>query len=246
MLYRLYFFLFFHVLHPSQLFLLLLSKNSISVSIPSTISSLILFTPTSNVSQESSASGASLEETSLRCLVVETERQGPADSERPSGDLHPLTLGDFLASPPGQPQASRKNRRSSLKFVIEEDTLRHPFLDDVVAKGHKLVSDEHWRFKHFPHGELVLATTNFSDDKKMGEGEFGSVFRGNLSDLGSVVAVKKISRVAIKRKREFVRELLDINELLWHENLLELIGWSYNCGELLIVSEFMSNGSCRR
>ncbi|XXG49093.1 hypothetical protein AAC387_Pa02g3365 [Persea americana] len=77
----------------------------------------------------------------------------------------------------------------------------------------------------------------------MGEGEFGSVFRGNLSDLGSVVAVKKISRVAIKRKREFVRELLDINELLWHENLLELIGWSYNCGELLLVSEFMSNGS---
>ncbi|RWR74095.1 Serine/threonine protein kinase [Cinnamomum micranthum f. kanehirae] len=213
------------------------------------------------VSQESSASGASLEETSLRCLKVETERQGPADSERPAGDLHPLTLGDILASLPAQPQASRKNRRSGLNFVYEEEGKlptqpqasrqnrrsglyftydNEGCFVNSVAQASKPVSDKHWRFKEFRHAELVLATTNFSDDKKTGEGEFGSVFSGYLSDLVSAVAVKKISRGAIK---EFVRELRDINKLLWHENLLELIGWSCRSGELLLVSEFMPNGS---
>jgi hypothetical protein len=34
--------------------------------------------------------------------------------------------------------------------------------------------------KRFPYGELSIATSNFADSQKLGEGGFGSVYKGHL------------------------------------------------------------------
>ncbi|KAM0926793.1 hypothetical protein ACQ4PT_002994 [Festuca glaucescens] len=46
--------------------------------------------------------------------------------------------------------------------------------------------------KRFRYGELAIATDNFSDEKKLGEGGFGSVYRGHLKESNLEVAIKSL------------------------------------------------------
>lgn len=98
------------------------------------------------------------------------------------------------------------------------------------------------RPKMFSYGDLVLATNNFSSDRKLGQGGFGVVYKGYLSDLGVEVAVKKISRGSKQGKKEYITEVKIISGLR-HRNLVQLIGWCHDKGEFLLVYEFMPNGS---
>ncbi|KAF8396172.1 hypothetical protein HHK36_017785 [Tetracentron sinense] len=95
--------------------------------------------------------------------------------------------------------------------------------------------------KRFSYEELALATNNFVNDRKLGEGGFGSVYKGFLNDLGRLVAVKKI---AISRHAEqvFITELKIISGLIYR-NLVPFIGWCHDQGEFLLVYEYMYNGS---
>lgn len=96
--------------------------------------------------------------------------------------------------------------------------------------------------KRFTYEELALSTNNFSDERKLGQGGFGGVYKGYLSDLDLVVAVKKISRGSRQGKREYMTEIQIISQLR-HRNLVQLLGWCHDHGEFLLVYEFMPNGS---
>ena len=48
--------------------------------------------------------------------------------------------------------------------------------------------------RRFSYNELASATYNFSNERKLGEGGFGAVYKGYLTDLDIPIAVKKISR----------------------------------------------------
>ncbi|KAI4317482.1 hypothetical protein L6164_025348 [Bauhinia variegata] len=96
--------------------------------------------------------------------------------------------------------------------------------------------------RRFSYKELVVATNNFSRDRKLGQGGFGAVYRGYFADLDLAVAVKKISRSSKQGKREYITEVRVISRLR-HRNLVQLIGWCHDKGEFLLVYEFMPNGS---
>ncbi|XP_028790475.1 L-type lectin-domain containing receptor kinase IX.1-like [Neltuma alba] len=96
--------------------------------------------------------------------------------------------------------------------------------------------------RRFTHRELSKATNNFSQDRKLGQGGFGAVYRGYFPDIDLTVAVKKISRGSRQGKREYVTEVKIISQLR-HRNLVQLIGWCHEKGEFLLVYEFMPNGS---
>lgn len=96
--------------------------------------------------------------------------------------------------------------------------------------------------RRFDYKDLVLATNNFSKEKKLGEGGFGEVYKGYLVDLDMAVAVKKISRGSRQGKKEYITEVKIISSLR-HRNLVQLIGWCHDQGEFLLVYEFMPNGS---
>ncbi|XVE83033.1 hypothetical protein DITRI_Ditri16bG0054300 [Diplodiscus trichospermus] len=96
--------------------------------------------------------------------------------------------------------------------------------------------------RRFTFEELASATNNFSNERKLGEGGFGAVFRGYLADLDMAVAVKKISRGSRQGKREYITEVKIISQLR-HRYLVQLIGWCHDKGEFLLVYEYMSNGS---
>ncbi|XWS45045.1 hypothetical protein CRYUN_Cryun15aG0102800 [Craigia yunnanensis] len=96
--------------------------------------------------------------------------------------------------------------------------------------------------RRFSYGDLVSATNIFSEQRKLGEGGFGAVYRGYLPDLDMIVAVKRISRGSKQGKKEYVTEVKVISQLR-HRNLVQLIGWCHDRSEFLLVYEFMPNGS---
>jgi interleukin-1 receptor-associated kinase 1 len=96
--------------------------------------------------------------------------------------------------------------------------------------------------RRFSYDELTAATDNFSDNRVLGRGGFGSVYQGVLSDISRKVAIKRVSETSRQGWKEFVSEVNIISRLR-HRNLVQLIGWCHGGDELLLVYDLMHNGS---
>ncbi|XP_045829881.1 lysM domain receptor-like kinase 3 isoform X2 [Trifolium pratense] len=88
----------------------------------------------------------------------------------------------------------------------------------------------------FSYEELSVATNNFSEDNKIGEGGFGEVFYAELR--GQIAAVKKMK---MKASKEFYAELKVLTRV-HHLNLVRLIGYCVE-GFLFLVYEYIDNGN---
>ncbi|CAL2253966.1 unnamed protein product [Prunus armeniaca] len=115
----------------------------------------------------------------------------------------------------------------------DEDPMVNELKDDEFEKGAGP--------RKFSYSELARATSNFSEEKKLGEGGFGGVYKGFIPDLNSYVAVKRISRGSKQGPKEYASEVRIISRVR-HRNLVQLIGWCHE-RKFLLVYEFMPNGS---
>ncbi|XP_055823473.1 LEAF RUST 10 DISEASE-RESISTANCE LOCUS RECEPTOR-LIKE PROTEIN KINASE-like 1.2 isoform X3 [Solanum dulcamara] len=94
----------------------------------------------------------------------------------------------------------------------------------------------------FDYNELEEATNNFDSKKELGDGGYGTVYKGKLRD-GRVVAVKRLYENNCKRVEQFMNEI-DILTRLHHPNLVTLYGCtSRHSRELLLVYEYIPNGT---
>ncbi|GJX41616.1 probable LRR receptor-like serine/threonine-protein kinase [Tanacetum coccineum] len=92
---------------------------------------------------------------------------------------------------------------------------------------------------------ILKATSNFANDRIIGRGGFGTVYRGLLPD-GRHVAIKKKLREGMEGEREFRAEMevLSRNGYGWpHPNLVTLYGWCLYGSEKLLVYEYMDGGN---
>ncbi|KAK1382121.1 putative LRR receptor-like serine/threonine-protein kinase [Heracleum sosnowskyi] len=96
----------------------------------------------------------------------------------------------------------------------------------------------------FTYKQLKVATNNFDAANKLGEGGFGSVYKGTLLD-GTIIAVKQLSSGSNQGKREFVNEIGMISSLR-HPNLVRLHGCCAEHKQLLLVYEFLENNNLAR
>lgn len=115
---------------------------------------------------------------------------------------------------------------------VQEDA--YPRIEDQIQ--HSSMAPKKYQLK-----ELVKATNGFSHQNKLGQGGFGTVYKGILGN-NKEIAVKRVSKDSRQGKQEFIAEVTTIGSL-HHKNLVKLIGWCYEKKELLIVYEFMPNGS---
>nr|XP_023894963.1 putative receptor-like protein kinase At4g00960 isoform X1 [Quercus suber] len=90
-------------------------------------------------------------------------------------------------------------------------------------------------------GTIKVATDDFSDANKLGQGGFGVVYKGKLSD-GQVIAVKRLSKNSSQGDLEFKNEVLLVAKLQ-HRNLVRLLGFCLEGIERLLIYEFVPNGS---
>ncbi|XP_050218909.1 probable leucine-rich repeat receptor-like serine/threonine-protein kinase At3g14840 [Mercurialis annua] len=92
--------------------------------------------------------------------------------------------------------------------------------------------------------QIKAATNNFDPLNKIGEGGFGSVYKGRLLD-GTTIAVKQLSEKSRQGNREFVTEIGMISALQ-HPHLVKLYGCCIEANQLLLVYEYMDNNSLAR
>ncbi|KAF7034600.1 hypothetical protein CFC21_045588 [Triticum aestivum] len=94
----------------------------------------------------------------------------------------------------------------------------------------------------FTFEELEEATDGFSASRELGDGGFGTVYKGKLKD-GRVVAVKRLYKNNYRRVEQFLNEV-DILSRLLHQNLVILYGCTSRMSrDLLLVYEFIANGT---
>uniref|UniRef100_A0A2C9U8X1 Cysteine-rich receptor-like protein kinase 29 n=2 Tax=Manihot esculenta TaxID=3983 RepID=A0A2C9U8X1_MANES len=93
----------------------------------------------------------------------------------------------------------------------------------------------------FDFGTIRAATDNFSDANKLGQGGFGSVYKGRLSN-GQDIAVKRLSSGSGQGDLEFKNEVLLVAKLQ-HRNLVRLQGFCLEGIERLLIYEFVPNRS---
>ncbi|CAO2185532.1 unnamed protein product [Urochloa humidicola] len=95
----------------------------------------------------------------------------------------------------------------------------------------------------FTYEELDEATDGFSDERELGVGGFGTVYKGIMRD-GSTVAVKRLYKNSYKSVEQFQNEV-EILSRLRHPNLVTLYGCTSprSSRDLLLVYEFVPNGT---
>jgi hypothetical protein len=115
----------------------------------------------------------------------------------------------------------------------EESGILEP-MDEVLIEGTGP--------KRFAYQELVVATDNFSEEGKLGQGGFGGVYRGFLAEQNMEIAVKRMSSSSNQGKKEYISEVKTISRLR-HRNLVQVVGWKQKRDSFLLVYEYMSNES---
>ncbi|XP_047166448.1 probable leucine-rich repeat receptor-like serine/threonine-protein kinase At3g14840 [Vigna umbellata] len=93
----------------------------------------------------------------------------------------------------------------------------------------------------FPMRKIKVATNNFDISNKIGEGGFGPVYKGTLSD-GTRIAVKMLSSKSKQGNREFINEI-GLISALQHPCLVKLYGCCVEEDQLLLIYEYMENNS---
>ncbi|XXG87287.1 hypothetical protein AAC387_Pa11g2008 [Persea americana] len=125
-----------------------------------------------------------------------------------------------------------------LMFVIFVRTKKNK----KTQKGDILGATELRGPVNFRYKDLKSATKNFNEENKLGGGGFGDVYKGVLKN-GKIVAVKKlIIDESSRAKADFESEAKLISNV-HHRNLIRLLGCCKKGSQLLLIYEYMANGS---
>lgn len=91
----------------------------------------------------------------------------------------------------------------------------------------------------YPYKDIQKATENFTTI--LGQGSFGPVYKAKMP-AGEVVAVKVLASDSKQGEKEFQTEVSLLGRL-HHRNLVNLVGYSVDKGQHMLIYEYMSNGS---
>lgn len=143
---------------------------------------------------------------------------------------------------PGRQSGSRTSKSSGKSAPIPKT----PTSEGVILQFFKL--------KEFTYGELKEATRNFRGDSRIGEGGFGSVYKGWMDKqslrpaklgYGIEVAVKRLNRDSLQGHKEWLSEINFLGQLR-HPNLVQLIGYCLEDDHRLLVYEYLHKGSLEK
>ncbi|XP_052301297.1 G-type lectin S-receptor-like serine/threonine-protein kinase RKS1 isoform X29 [Populus trichocarpa] len=162
-------------------------------------------------------------------LYVRVDAYELADTKRKSNDSREKTMLAVLAP-----------SIAFLWFLIS--LFASLWFKKRAKKGTELqVNSTSTELEYFKLSTITAATNNFSSANKVGQGGFGSVYKGLLANAKEV-AIKRLSRSSGQGTEEFKNEVTVIARLQ-HRNLVKLLGYCLQDGEKMLIYEYLPNKS---
>ncbi|XP_048325470.2 rust resistance kinase Lr10 isoform X2 [Ziziphus jujuba] len=121
-------------------------------------------------------------------------------------------------------------------FVIYKWRKRHQSMYDVIEEF--LETHNNLMPIRYSYSEIKKMTNGFKD--KLGEGGFGSVYKGKLRS-GNLVAIKMLGK-SKANGQDFINEVATIGRI-HHVNVVQLVGFCVEGPKRALIYDFMSNGS---
>nr|XP_043614431.1 receptor-like protein kinase FERONIA [Erigeron canadensis] len=100
------------------------------------------------------------------------------------------------------------------------------------------------RCRRFSLREVKVATDEFNDNCVIGNGGFGKVYKGHIDNATSTVAIKRLNESSSQGLNEFHTEIVMLSKLR-HVQLVSLIGYCDDEEEMILVYDYMANGTLR-
>nr|GME19454.1 G-type lectin S-receptor-like serine/threonine-protein kinase At1g67520 [Ipomoea batatas] len=132
-------------------------------------------------------------------------------------------------------------RRRKQEDARKEQELKDLLTLDDYTDIHELNNGENVNIKVFSYDWIVATTNNFSLNCKLGQGGFGTVYKG-VTPEGQEVAIKQLSERSKQGIVEFKNEVVLIAKLQ-HTNLVKLLGFCIHKDQKMLIYEFMPNKS---
>ncbi|CAN6724984.1 unnamed protein product [Malus baccata var. baccata] len=127
----------------------------------------------------------------------------------------------------------RRTKTRKEKFFKQNGgfLLREKFSSYGISSNAKLFTAE----------ELERATDNYNESRFLGEGGYGTVYKGMLPD-GTIVAVKRSRAIDENQIEQFINEVVILTQIN-HRNIVKLLGCCLETEVPLLVYEYISNGT---
>ncbi|KAJ0235029.1 Lectin-domain containing receptor kinase VI.4 [Hirschfeldia incana] len=163
-----------------------------------------------------------------------------------------LNLSELPPSPPPNKAKKRGSSGKVIALIVALSTVVSIMLllsVIFVLYKRRLQQEEileDWEIDHphrFRYKDLYDATDGFKEERIVGSGGFGTVYRGSIikSKCDHEIAVKKITPNSMQGVREFVAEIESLGRLR-HKNLVNLQGWCKHGNDLLLIYDYIPNG----
>ncbi|KAM1802516.1 hypothetical protein ACFX11_033978 [Malus domestica] len=131
------------------------------------------------------------------------------------------------------PLKSKKCPTSDGNFVADGSILEYV---DCNSKGKKFPVKLFTLLE-----ELERATDNYNVSRFLGEGGYGTVYKGMLPD-GTIVAVKRSRAIDENQIEQFINEVVILTQIN-HRNIVKLLGCCLETEVPLLVYEYISNAT---
>ncbi|KAJ1399447.1 Serine-threonine/tyrosine-protein kinase, catalytic domain [Sesbania bispinosa] len=162
--------------------------------------------------------------------------------------------GDHIMTNPGaggKDQPPELKKQEKLQFSGDERVTKSSCSSASPRGIPELYEEKAQNLRAFSFTELKRATNDFSRLLKIGEGGFGSVFKGSIKPVDGngdpvLVAIKRLNKDALQGHKQWLTEVQFLG-VVEHPNLVKLIGYCALDGERgiqrLLVYEYMPNKS---